>query len=96
MSKKIFWHIKGTVVDRITLVEHTLKYGDFYDILNLFKNMDRDEIKKIWLNTMAWDNRFLKINLMIARIFFKMDVEKDYFMGLKNGRFKTRVFVGQS
>ena len=40
-------------------------------------------IKEVWLKTMASDKRFIKINLLIAMIFFDMDVEKDYFEGLR-------------
>lgn len=91
--KNIFWNINGEKVDKETLVEHTLKYGDFGDILNLFKKIDKEEIRSIWLKTMAWDQRFLKINLMIARIFFDMDVESDYFLGLRHGRFKADISI---
>ena len=34
-----------------------------------------------------------KVNLMIARIFFDMDVESDYFKRLNNARLKVRVSV---
>ncbi len=68
------------------MIEHTLKYGDFDDIIELFKRIDKDKIKEVWSKTTAPDKRFLKVNLMIARIFFDMDVEKNYFEGLSNTR----------
>ena len=89
----IFWNVESNIVDKNTEIEHTLKYGDFDDISELFKKYQRDEIKKVWLKNMAGDKRFLKINLMIARIFFEMDVESDYFKRLNNDRFKVRVSV---
>ena len=90
----VFWNIdKNSKIDEVTLIEHTLKYGDFDDIVDLFKRIDKNRIKEVWLKTMATDKRFLKVNLMIARIFFDMDVEKDYFEGLNNARFKVRVSV---
>jgi len=42
---------------------------------------------------MAGDKRSLKTNLMIARIFFDMDVEGDYLKRLNNARFKVKVSV---
>jgi len=90
----IFWNLDdNSVVDNITLIEHTFKYGDFDDIVKIFKTFDKNEIKKIWLKTMASDKRFIKINLMLARVFFDMDVEKDYFEEIDSGRFKIRLFV---
>lgn len=90
----IFWNVKSnSIIDEATLIEHTLKYGDFDDIVDLFKKIDKDRIKEVWLKTMAPDKRFLKVNLMIARIFFDMDIEKDYFEGLSNARFEVRVSV---
>jgi hypothetical protein len=32
------------------------------------------------------DRSFIKTNLMLARVFFGMDVESDYFKGVKNAR----------
>ena len=93
-SSNIFWNIeKNSNINDTSIIEHTLKYGDFCDIIKLFKKFDKNKIKKIWLKTMANDTRFLKINLMIARIFFDMDVEKEYFRELNNARFKVRVSV---
>jgi len=90
----IYWNIKkNSDIDETTMIEHTLKYGDLDDIIELFKRINNDKIKEIWLKTMAPDRRFLKLNLVIARIFFDMDVEKDYFESLDNARFKVRVSV---
>jgi len=89
-----YWNIKKeSDIDEVTMIEHTLKYGDFDDIIELCKRIDKDKIKEVWLKTMAWDKRFLKVNLMIARVFFDMDIESDYLMRLKSGRFEDRVSV---
>ena len=94
MKQNIFWNIeKNSTVDKETMIENTIKYGDFNDIIKLFKVFSKQEIKKIWLKTMANDTRFIKTNLMIARIFFDMDVESDYFKRLDSARFKIRVSV---
>ena len=94
MPSNIFWNIeKNSKIDEKTFIEHTLKYGDFPDIVKLFKKINKEKIKNIWLKTMAYDNRFLKINLMLARIFFNMNVESDYFKRLNNARFKVQLFV---
>ena len=93
-TSNIFWNIKkNSNINESTIIEHTLKYGDFYDITKLFKKFNKNKIKKIWIEKIANDKRFLKINLMIARIFFDMDVEKEHFKDLNNARFKVRVSV---
>ena len=92
--KNIFWNMENSSKkDDKTIIEHTIKYGDFDDIVKLFKKYNKNYIKTIWLENIANDKRFLKLNVMMARIFFDMNVESDYFEGLKNGRFKNRVFV---
>jgi len=88
----IFWNSQSEV-DKVTLIEHTLKYGDFDDISKLFKKYSKKEIKNIWYKTMAGDKRFIKTNLLLARIFFDMDIEKEYFESLNNERFKVRVSI---
>ena len=93
-KKNIFWNIdKNSKIDDATLIEHTLKYGDLDDIVKIFKMFKKHEIKKIWLKSMAGDKRFIKTNLLLARVFFDMDVESDYFEGLESGRFKVRLSI---
>ena len=94
MGNNIFWNMdKNSQIDKTTEIEHTIKYGDFDDIVKLFKKFDKKELKNIWLNTVATDKRFIKINLMIARVFFDMNIESDYLKGLNSARFKTRLSV---
>ncbi len=88
----LFWNVeKNSKIDKVTLVERSFKYGDFDDIKRIFQKFDKNEIKDIWLKTMAWDKRYIKINLLIARVFLDMDVESDYFLRLKSGRFEDKV-----
>ena len=70
------------------LIEHTLKYADFDDIVLLLKLFGKRKVKVIWKKTMKNDTRFIKVNLMIARVFFGMDVESDYFKKVKHERFE--------
>jgi hypothetical protein len=48
-------------------------------------------IKGIWEERLKDDKRFIKLNLMIARLFFKMDVESSYFKEVKNARFEKLI-----
>jgi len=90
----LFWNADNSSnIDKATLIEHTIKYGDFDDITKVFKKFDKNDIKDTWLKNIAWDRRFEKINLLIARVFFDMDIESDYFQRLESGRFKDKVFV---
>ena len=69
-------------------IEHTLKYADFDDIVELFGLYGRKRIFSIWDKELKNDLRFKKLNLFLARVFFKMDIEADYFQGGLNGREK--------
>ncbi|WP_035588005.1 hypothetical protein [Hippea jasoniae] len=93
IKKRLFWFSKNSKVNKVTVIEHILKYGDFDDILELFKRYRKDEIQYIWFKTMADDKRFIKINLMLARVFFNMDIETDYLRKLNEKRFKISLSI---
>ena len=69
-------------------VEYLLKYGDFYDIVLGFKLFGKRVMKKIWEEKVMRDQQFIKTNLMLARVFFNMNVESSYFKKMKNERFE--------
>ena len=97
MQNKVFWNISSnSQKDDNTYIENILKYGDFKDIKEIFTEFDKEKIKEVWLKNMAFDKRFLKINLMIARIFFDMNVEADYFKRGNNARFKVKLSVREN
>ena len=89
-SKGIFWsYAKDATyidVDENTLVEYVIKYGDFIDIKDAFRLFGKRVMKKVWEKDIKNDQRFIKLNLMIARIFFSMDVESNFFKGEKYAR----------
>ena len=88
-EKGIFWsYSKEMDYNENLLIEHTLKYADFGDMILLLKLFGKRKVKAIWEKTMKSDTRFIKLNLMIARVFFGMDVESDYFKKVKNERFE--------
>jgi hypothetical protein len=75
-KKQVFWSYSNNadIPDGI-VVEHTLKYGDVLDIIELFKIFSNDFIVNIWLQTMSQDSRFEKTNYYL-KIFFLKDVQK--------------------
>ncbi|AHF97248.1 hypothetical protein DESACE_06355 [Desulfurella acetivorans A63] len=91
-DKGIFWsfdkNIKYDNFKDNVFIEYVLRYGDFDDIKKLIKLFGKRNVKKVWMKTLAPDKRFIKINLMLARVFFDMNVEANYFKELKNGRLK--------
>jgi REP element-mobilizing transposase RayT len=91
-DKGIFWsYSKSICYEEISctlLVEYLLKYGDFDDIKLGFKLFGKRYTKKVWKEKLKADQGFIKTNLMLARVFFDMDVESDYFKGVKNERFE--------
>jgi len=90
--KGIFWSFDKTIeykdFNENILIERILKYGDFDDIKEIIELFGKRKVKQVWQKTMASDKRFIKLNLLIARVFFGMDVEADYFKSLKNERFE--------
>lgn len=91
-DKGIFWSYSKDITYQQSgnslFIEYILKYGDFNDIVEAFKLFEKATIKKIWEERVQSDQRFIKLNLMIARVFFAMDVESSYFKEKKNARFE--------
>lgn len=76
------------------LIEYLLKYGDFDDIKLGFELFGKRLMKKIWQDRLISNRQFLRINVMLARVFFNMDVDGDYFDRVKNDWFeKLKVFA---
>jgi len=97
-NKGIFWSYSKEITyeqagDRLFL-EYLLKYGDFNDLIWVFKLYPKDAIKQVWEQKLKDDKRFIKLNLMLARLFFGMNVESSYFKEVKNARFeKLKMFA---
>ena len=84
-QKGLFWSYDkkleySEALDNL-LIETVLKYGDFIDLKQLFILYGKRAVKKIWKEKMIDDTRFIKLNCFLARIFFGMDVEADFFKG---------------
>ncbi len=69
-----------------TVIETILRYGDVKDIRQLIRIYGKETVKSHWTKTVMKDRRFLKTNYLLARIFFHMDVEADFFKGQKSDR----------
>ncbi len=97
-NKGIFWSYSKDLSyekagDKLFL-EYLLKYGDFDDLVEAFKLYEKETIKEVWEERLKDDKRFIKLNLMLARLFFDMDVESSYFKEVKNARLeKLRMFA---
>lgn len=91
-DKGIFWSYSKNIsydeMDEDIFIEYVLKYGDFSDIKSAFKLFGKRRMKKVWEESLKNDPRFIKLNLLIARVFFSMDVESDFFKGAENARLK--------
>ncbi len=91
-DKGVFWsfskNITCEIFDDDLFIEYTLKYGDFDDIKEILRLFGKDKVKKVWEKNMMYDKRFIKVNLLIARVFFSMDIESTYFEDEKHDRVK--------
>ena len=89
-KKGIFWsYSKNASYENVgssVLIEYTLKYADYDDIQLCLGLFGKREVKRIWDAKMKSDQSFIKTNLMLARLFFGMDVESSYFKEMKNER----------
>jgi putative transposase len=89
-DKGIFWSYSKDIayadMKETIFIEHLLKYGDFDDIKLGFELFGKRVIKQVWMERLKSDKSFIKINLLIARVFLGMDVESDYFKEAKNER----------
>lgn len=63
------------------LCENVLKYGDFDELVDAFSLYGKRTLFGIWEKCVKNDGRFKKLNLFLARIFFGMDVQADFFKG---------------
>jgi len=97
-NKGIFWSYSKDLTyeeagDELFL-EYLLKYGDFDDLIEVFNLYHKDFIKSVWEKRLKDDKRFIKLNLMLARLFFGMNVESSYFKEIKSARFeKLKMFA---
>lgn len=91
-NRGIFWSYDPSIslhqIGNTLFIEYTLKYGDFDDIVELFGLYGKKVIFRVWERELKNDLRFKKLNLFLARLFFGMDIEADYFQGGMNEREK--------
>lgn len=100
-TKGLFWSYAGSVkagqIGDDVLIEQTLRYGDFDDIKAIFGMFDREKIFCVWERELKNDLRFKKSNLLLARVFFGLDVESDYFTGgMSDREKKLRMLASQN
>ena len=91
-DKGIFWSYSKDMsyeeCGKKLLIEYVLKYADFDDIVLCLELFGKRKVKTVWEEKLKSDRSFIKINLMLARVFFGMDVESEYFKEVKNARFE--------
>ncbi len=66
-------------------IEYLFKYRDFDEIQQWFKLFGKRVMKRVCEERLNSDKRFIKLNFMIARVFFNEDY---YFKEVKNARFE--------
>ena len=91
-DKGIFWSYSKNIhyekAGENLLIEYLYKYADFDDIRLGFDLFGKRVMKRVWEKRLKSDKRFIKLNFMIARVFFGMDIEASYFKEVKNERFE--------
>ena len=90
-TKGVFWSYDPAItldgIGEQTFIEHLLKYGDIADITAAMALYGENTVRSVWEQRMVADKRFIKMNVMLARLFFNMDVDSDYFRERQHGRF---------
>lgn len=91
-SEGVFWsYSKSIEYDQAgagLFIEYLLKYGDFDEIRLGFELFGKRVMKSIWQARVANSRQFLKLNVLLARVFFDMDVDGDYFNEARIDRFE--------
>ena len=75
-------------IDKKIFIEYLFKYGDFDDIALGFFLFGKRLMGRVWEEKLKNDKKYIRLNLMIARIFLGMDIEASYFKEVENARFK--------
>ncbi|MDY0190432.1 MAG: transposase [Desulfuromonas sp.] len=77
------------------LVETVLKYSSLEDVEMVFRLYGHRFVKMVWQGRLLNDLRFKRLNYFLARVFFNMDVEANYFAEHKGSRAdKLRLLAG--
>jgi len=96
-KKVLFWSYDNKIgladLNEGILIELVLKYGDLDDISELVSLYGKTKTFEVWEAALKDDSRFLKLNLFLARVFFGLDVEADYFKGGMHAREKNFAFL---
>lgn len=91
-KRGIFWsYDKNITYEKFSddlLIEYVLKYADFDDMREAVAIFGKNATKRVWHKKLKSDKRFIKTNILIARVLFGLDVESDYFKEVKNERFE--------
>jgi len=91
-ERGIFWSYSKDIdymaAGEKLVIEYLLKYGDFDELCRGFELFGKRIMKKVWEEKLVSDQQFIKTNLMLARVFFGMDIESSYFKERKNARFE--------
>lgn len=89
-AKGLFWSYDSAIhydeSKEELLMETTLKYADMDDIKILFSLYGELKVRQVWENKLINDSHFKKLNYFLARVFFGMNIEADYFAHIKNDR----------
>lgn len=68
---------KGQIPDSI-LIEHTLLYGDVFELKQLFLLFTRNTIEQIWLEKLVPQSRYKKLNTYLATFFFQYSNSQEF------------------
>ena len=98
-DKGLFWSYSPNIhydADKSKLlIETTLKYSDLDDVKIIIDTFGLRQVRKVWEVCLKNDKRFKRLNYFLARMFFNLDVEADYFAKIENIRgSKLRLLAG--
>ena len=98
-DKGLFWSYSKEIsfeqLGNEGLCEVLLKYGGFQDLKLGLQVFGRKTMQQVWLEKQADDQRFIRLNLFLARVVFSMNVESNYFQDKENHRYeKLKLLAG--
>jgi len=85
IDQNFFWSYDlnpSSVVKEELVIEHVLKFGDVPYLKKLFEFYDFNKIKEVWMEELAPDKRYRKLNTYLGKFFFKIE-DIDEFLNSK-------------
>ncbi|MFA5805337.1 MAG: hypothetical protein WC879_11905 [Melioribacteraceae bacterium] len=78
MNNNLYWSYAKKPLDEKIIIEQTLKYSDYDELISLIKKYGIDNCKKIWESVLIPDERLRKLNHFLAKFIFRISMDSTF------------------